>query len=175
MRSQGSILALLGFTWLGTSVAATPESQLKAAYVYNFAKFVEWPNAESLSGIAICVYGKDSLGGFLDEAVRGKLVHGLPILIRRLPAGNESWDGCQVLFFGLNKTAPLESILGGLQGRSILTIGESDGFAEVGGMIGLAIDRGRVRFDINLGALAGAHLKASSQLIEIGRVVGSRK
>lgn len=53
MRSQGSILVLLGFTWLGTSVAATPESQLKAAYVYNFAKFVEWPNAESLSGILI--------------------------------------------------------------------------------------------------------------------------
>jgi hypothetical protein len=69
----------------------------------------------------------------------------------------------------------VEAALARLQGSSILTIGESDGFARLGGMIGLVVDQGRVRFDINLAALAGARLKASSQLMEIGRVVGSRK
>jgi hypothetical protein len=175
MRGQGPILALLGFTWMAPSVAATPEYQVKAAWVYNFAKFIEWPDAESLGSMTICVYGKDPFGGFLDEAVRGKLVRGRPILIRRLPAEDESWAGCQILFFGLNKVVRVEAALARLQGSSILTIGESDGFARLGGMIGLVVDQGRVRFDINLAALAGARLKASSQLMEIGRVVGSRK
>ena len=141
--------------------------------MYNFAKFIEWPNPATLKAVTICVYGKDPFGGFLDEAVRGKEVHGLPIVLRRLPAGDDGWAGCQVLFVGLSKTAQVETLLVQMKGRSILTVGESAGFANSGGMIGLTVDGGRVRFDINLTSVAAAHLKASAQIIEIGRVVRS--
>jgi hypothetical protein len=175
MMSRCSALALLGFLWLGTLRAGAPEYQIKAAYVYNITRFIEWPSTESLSRLTICVYGKDPFGGFLDDAVRGRLVRGLPILIRRLRSESEDWGGCQVLFVGLSRPAGIEAVLGRLRGGGILTIGESDGFAEAGGMIGLVVDHDRVRLEINLGALAGARLKASSRLIEIGRVVGARK
>ena len=173
MTSRIIIVTLLTVACQGTLGASTAEYAVKAAYLYNLAKFTEWPNTEQLGGLTMCLYGKDPFGGFLDEAVRGKQAHGLPILIRRLPAGDEHLDGCQVLFFG--STVRIEPVLNRLQGRSILTVGESDGFSERGGMIGLVVDHGSVRFDINLAAIAGGRLRVSSRLIEIGRVVGSRK
>jgi hypothetical protein len=166
-------LALPSLAFCSTLYAGTSEYEVKAAYVYNFAKFIDWPKTESPDSLAICVYGKDPFGGFLDQTVRGKLAHGLPIVVRRLRAGDESWDGCQVLFFGAGTR--IEPALARLQGHSILTVGESDNFAGSGGMIGLVVDQGRVRFDINLAAVGAARLQASSRLIEIGRVVGPRK
>jgi hypothetical protein len=170
---QAAILTMLAAACCGTLAAGTPEHAVKAAYLYNFAKFTEWPDTEPLSHLTVCLYGKDPFGGFLDEAIRGKQAHGLPVLIRRLSAGDEQVDGCQVLFFGSN--ARIESALSRLQGRSILTVGELEGFAERGGMIGLVVDRGSVRFDINLAAIAAARLQVSSRLIELGRVVGSKR
>ena len=168
-----TVLIVLVIISYGTLTAGAPEYAVKAAYLYNFAKFTEWPNTEQPAGLTVCVYGKDPFGGFLDEAVRGKQAHGLPVLIRRLPAGDEHMDGCQVLF--LSGTARIESALKRLQGQSILTVGDSDGFSELGGMIAQIMDHGSVRFDINLAAIAAARLQISSRLIEIGRVVGSKK
>jgi len=173
MTRRGTVVALLGIAWGGALVAGTSEYAVKAAYLYNFVKFTEWPNTGPAGSLTVCLYGKDPFGGFLEEATRGKQAHGLPVLIRRLPGGDEPLDGCQVLFFG--NTARIEAALSRLQGHSILTVGESDGFSERGGMIGLVVDHGSVRFDINLAAIAAARLQVSSRLIEIGRVVGSRK
>jgi hypothetical protein len=173
MTRRTTIVTLLAIAWYGKLTAGTPEYAVKAAYLYNFAKFTEWPNTEQPRSLTVCIYGKDPFGGFLDEAVRGKQAHGLPFLIRRLPAGDEHPDGCQILFFG--STARIESALSRLQGRSILTVGESDGFSERGGMIGLVTDHGSIRFDINLAAIAAAGLRVSSRFIEVGHVVGSRK
>jgi len=175
MSCRTLILALLSVTGCTTLTAGSSEYEVKAAYVYNFAKFVEWPGTQSLAEVTICVYGKDAFGGFLDEAVRGKLAHGRPLTIRRLATGDENWEGCQVLFLGMKNGTQIEPILRQLQGRSTLTVGECDGFAEGGGMLGLRFDNGNVRFDINLAAIAAARLQASSRLIEIGRVVGPRK
>ena len=166
-------LTLLTIGLQGASGGGTTEYAVKAAYLYNFAKFTEWPNTDQTGNLTMCMYGKDPFGGFLDEAVRGKLAHGLPILIRRIPSSDQRWDGCQVLFFG--GAAQIESALSRLAGRSILTVGESVDFAARGGMIGLVLDHGSVRFDINLAVIAAAHLQVSSRLIEIGRVVGPKK
>src|SRR5450755_267106 len=100
MTARNTILTVLAIAWCRSLAAGTAEYAVKAAYVYNFAKFTEWPNAEPLGSLTVCLYGKDPFGGFLDEAVRGKQAHGLPILIRRLPAGDANFDECQVLFFG---------------------------------------------------------------------------
>lgn len=145
----------------------------ESANLYNFGKFTVWPKTKQLGSTTVCLYGKDPFGGFLDEAVRGKQAHGLPVPVWRMPVGDEHLEGCQVLFF--SSAERIESALGRLAGRSILTVGESDGFSERGGTIGLMVDRGSVRFDINPAAIAAAHLQVSSRLIEIGRVVGARK
>jgi len=165
-----TVLAIISYAPL---TAGAPEYAVKAAYLYNFAKFTEWSNADNLTSLTVCVYGKDPFGGFLDETVRGKQAHGLPVLIMRLPAGVEPLDSCRVVFF--SKTIRIESVLSRLQGRDILTVGESTGFAERGGMIGLVEDHGSIRFEINLAVIDAARLQVSSRLIEIGRVVGSRK
>ena len=169
------ILALWCAAGCAALVADTPEYEIKAAYLYNFSKFIEWPNTGALNSVTICIYGKDPFGGFLDDAVRGKLVHGLPLAIRRLPAGEESWDQCQVLFLGISNSTRLEAILRRLEGRSIVTIGESGSFAEAGGMIGLVVDHGRVRFDVNVAAITAARLQISSRMVELGRVVRSTR
>src|SRR5690242_18309405 len=109
--------------------AGTSEYEMKAAYLYNFVKFVEWPRVEVSENLAICIYGKDPFGGFLDEAVHGKLAHGLPIVIRRLRTESDSITGCHVLFISGNSVGRIEQALGRVQGRSVLTVGESDGFA----------------------------------------------
>jgi len=172
MTGRAAILTMLAAACCGTLAAATPEYAVKAAYLYNFVKFTEWPIGEPTGSLTVCIYGRDPFGGFLDEAVRGKQAHGLPIQIRRLSAGDEHLEGCHLLFFGSGER--IESTLSRLQDKSILTVGESDGFLERGGMIGLVVAQGRVRFDINLGAIAAARLEVSSRLIEIGHVVGSR-
>jgi hypothetical protein len=173
MTARATTLLVLALTWYGTLAAGAPEYAVKAAYLYNFAKFTEWPKSEGGSSLTMCIYGKDPFGGFLDEAVRGRQAHGLPVLIRRLSGTDENLEGCRVLFF--SRSAPIESALRLLNGRTILTVGDSDRFSERGGMIGLVMDHGSIRFDINLAAIAAARLQVSSKLIEIGRVVGSRK
>ncbi len=148
---------------------------MKAAYLYNFVKFVDWPEGGPPAAFTICVYGKDPFGGILDDAVRGRVAHGLPLRVRRLTTRDEGWDGCQVIFFGMQRAANLVPVLARLEGRGVLTVGDSEGFAEAGGMLGLVVDHDRVRFEINLDALAAARLKASSRLIDIGRVVRTKR
>ena len=174
MNSGAPVLILLGITFGCAGFAGQPEYQVKAAYVYNFAKFVEWPASDSLSNVTVCIYGKDPFEGFLDQAVAGKLVHGLPIVVKRLSAVEEIWDQCQVLFLGSMSGARIQSALSRVQGHSVVTIGESDSFAETGGMIGLVVEHGRIQFDINLAQVAAAHLKISSRLVELGSVVSSQ-
>ena len=168
-----AVVIILALVWGGPLTAGTPEYGVKAAYLYNFLKFTEWPNNEALTSFTLCVYGKDPFGGFLDETVRGKQASGLPVLVRRLPGGDERVDGCQILF--ISSSERLETVLTMLHGRSILTVGESDGFAARGGMIGLVMDQSNVRLDINLAAIAAARLQVSSRLILVCRLVGPRK
>lgn len=172
MKIAAAGLALLAIISSGLLTAGTPEYSVKAAYLYNFARFTEWPTEQS-SSLTVCVYGRDPFGGFLDNALNGKQTRGVPFLIKRLPRGDEPVDGCQVLF--ISSTARIEPVLSRLQGRSILTVGESEGFAERGGMIGLVMENGSVRFNLNLAAMAAARLQVSSRLVELGHVVGPRK
>jgi uncharacterized protein DUF4154 len=176
MAASRPILVLLG-VMLGSvaTAAGKPEYSVKAAYVYNFAKFVEWPQGGLPRTLTVCICGNSPLTGFLDEAVRGRLVHGVPIEVKRLPEGDADWDPCNAVFFGGANRASIHSGLNRLKGRSILTIGESDAFAESGGMITLVVEEDRVRFDVNLGAVTDAHLQISSKLLELGRVVRPRK
>lgn len=149
------------------------EYQVKAAYLYNFAKFVTWPITENAGTMTICVMGKDPFGSILDDAVRGKSVRGQPITVRRLQRNTQP-QGCQIVFadFG-GGVCPSHSAETEWDG--ILLVGEGGDFAKCGGMIGLTLKDGRVQFDINVDAVTKAHLEVSSKLLQVASVVSTDK
>ena len=145
------------------------EFQVKAAFLLNFTKFVEWPStafAAPDSPIAICVWGSDPFGKTLDQIVAEEVVGGRKVVVRRIkepPAPR----ACQALF--VNGTGMLNRLSG--VGPGVLTIGEGEGFVRNGGMIGFVVENRRVRFGINETAAEAAGLKLSSKLLGVARSV----
>lgn len=152
----------------GPEQRSSPEYQVKAAYLYNFARFVAWP-PDDRREIRVCVLGEDPFGTDLD-ALGSRTVRGLPIVLER-PAERGRLTHCHLLFIATSASAELSSILDELSEVSVLTIGESDGFAAAGGMIGFIERDGRVKLEINLRAARVAYLEISSKLLEVSRVV----
>jgi hypothetical protein len=174
----GLILMIMAAVASGTlSVQAQPESpseyQVKAAFLYNFTKFVEWP-AEAFKDpnapIIIGVVGEDPFGSILDQIVSGKTVNGRRLVIKRVSEAR-GLKTCHVLFISSSERNRLSPIIGSLNGSSVLTIGDMERFAQQGGMINLFIDEGKVRFEINVGVAERARLKISSKLLSLARVV----
>jgi hypothetical protein len=153
--------------------AASTEYQLKAVFLFNFAQFVGWPDsafAAPDAPLVIGILGPDPFGAYLEETVRGELVNGHPLMIRRFRTAGEVTT-CHVLFVGSADRQRLESILAELGTRPILTVGEWDGFARGGGMIGFITDRNRIRLRINRQAAEAASLTLSSRLLRPAEIV----
>ncbi len=150
---------------------ASLEYSVKAAFLLNFTKFVEWPQtafADPRAPMEICVSGKNPFGSALDEVVRGEAVNGHGLAVREIGQAPAPTT-CQVLFISpeVKDTAKL---LGSVP-HGVLTVGEGEGFIRDGGMIALVIDNRRVRFDVNQAAAQNADLKISSKLLSIARKV----
>lgn len=155
--------------------ARAPEYEVKAAFLYNFAKFVQWPAhtfAGSTTPIRLCVLGSDPFGGALDTIVRGKTVEGRPIVHSHVSSSTEA-RGCHLLFISGSDSALHRQTLAALGDSPVLTVGESDDFLELGGMINFVLEEDRVRFEINLRAAESHRLKLSSKLLAVARVVKS--
>lgn len=144
------------------------EYEVKAAFLFNFAKFIEWP-APPPNAIELCVVGDDPFGSKLEDTVSGKTINGQPIVVRRLKAGDNPRN-CQIAFIGASDRET-RSILDLLRGASTLTVGESPNFAKQGGMINFVLKDNRVQFEINVDAAEQAHLKISSKLLILARIV----
>ncbi len=147
------------------------EYQVKAAFLLNFAKFVEWPPAAFAnpdSPIAICIFGPDPFGNSIDELVRGEAAGGRTVIVRRI-AQAPAPLACQMLFTQ-QSGQELDGLLASL-GRGVLTVGEGDEFLRGGGMIAFVIENRRVRFDIDWKAAEAASLKLSSKLLAVARTV----
>ncbi|MGD0616654.1 MAG: YfiR family protein [Bryobacteraceae bacterium] len=176
-RRSFSSMALtfcLGWTSVFTLRAAEEpplEYQVKAAFLMNFTKFVDWPPAvfeDEKSPLSVCIFGDDVFGGALDQIVSGEAAHGRRLAVQRLPHGPVP-KSCQVLFIsGVEKNA--SSILADV-GRDVLTVGEGDHFLHDGGMIAFVIENRRVRFDISQRATGNAGLRISSKLLQVARNV----
>ena len=171
------LVAVTGNELLIRDACAGPEAAeeyaVKAAYLYNFAKFVEWPQqtfATPTSPIILCILGSDPFGDSLDK-IAERTVGERPVAIRRLARVEES-NGCHVLFLSRSESTRLQSILNELAPAPILTVSDIPGFADAGGMIGLVSVGQRIRFEINLRAATRAKLKISSQLLKLARVIG---
>lgn len=153
------------------------EYQVKAAFLPNFARYVEWPAtslSEAGSPLIIGVVGDDPFGGVLDGVLRGTVANGHPIQLQHLH-WNDSLNGCQLLFISSSEVNHLPAILQSLNGSSVLTVSDIERFSLSGGMIELRMVGSRVRFDINLTAADEAHLKVSSKLLNVARAVIAQK
>lgn len=154
------------------SDGAELEYRIKAAYLYNFARFVQWPasGAGRRGPVVIGVLGKDPFGPLLDSTIRGKTVSGRPIDIRRLDGLNQARN-CHLLFVSAAERRNLDSIFAELEGAGVLTVSEIDSFVDKGGMINFVIEDERVVIDINLDAARRSGLDISSQLLKVARTV----
>jgi YfiR/HmsC-like len=164
-----SVLLLSGGLQLSAETTASPEYQIKAVFLFNFARFVDWP-AKAFptpeTPMVIGVLGEDPFGGYLDETVRGEKVNGRSLVVQRYRRVNDI-KICHVLFISRSETDHLQQILASLNGRSILTVGDADGFASRGGMIQLTKERNKVRMHISLDAAKAADLTISSKLLRV--------
>ena len=149
------------------------EYEVKAAFLFHFAEFVEWPDAvfpDADAPITIGVLGDDPFGAVLDQIVEGKTVHQRKVVIKRSKQV-EDLKGCQILFVSKSEAARDEQILASLGDASILTVSEVDGFTRHGGIASFYLDGSRVRFEINNDVAKRHGLKISSQLLSLAKVV----
>lgn len=157
---------------LGQSVPK--EGLIKAAFVFNFIKFVEWPETvfeTQNSPIRLCIWGKNALGGAL-ETLRNKTAKNRAIQVLYTERTKQA-AGCHVLFVAENKRGSLKSIISRTKGKPVLTVGDSRGFAEDGGIIGLFRSDDKMRFAINVEAARQSGLRISSQLLRLGKIVST--
>jgi hypothetical protein len=146
------------------------EYELKAAFLYKFAGFVEWPDAPSNRPLCIGVLGQDPFGPALDGVVKGKSYQGRSFEIRRLKPGQES-SICQILFISALEPKKLRAVLEVLQGAAVLTVGDVPGFCENGGMVNLGLAGSKVQLEINVEAAERAGLHLNSRLLSLARIV----
>ena len=143
------------------------EYRLKAALLFNLAKFVDWPEeafTDTSSPLVVCVLGKDPFGAGLDDELKGRTVKGHPSAAKRI---TEFGPGCHVLFIANSETKRLPSIVQRVRDTNVLTIGEAPGFIDRGGIIGLITEDERVRFEVNVSAAERAGVKISARVMAL--------
>ncbi len=180
-RAWGLSLALLvaglvlqGSTWAEEDRSSRAEYEVKAAFVYNFVKFVEWPDAggPAADRLRLCVLG--NVADALPFAkLAGAFAQGRKLAVLTLKERDSAGD-CDVLFVAANQTGRLAEIIGALEDRPVLTIGDTDGYAERGIMINMFLDRKRVRFEINEKVARAAGIRISTKLLKLASKVYDR-
>jgi hypothetical protein len=172
------VFALLGCSRSGAEPAPEPptkEYQVKAAFLFNFTQFVQWPESafrDAGEPICIGVLGEDPFGKALDETVGGERSGRRDLIVRRSRAVSELKD-CQLLFISKSERGRLAPILSEVESTGVLTVSEVEGFARLGGTINFYLEGNRVRFEINPDGAQKAGLRISSQLLSLGKIVAS--
>lgn len=150
------------------------EYVLKAGFIYNFTKFIKWPervdDSMRAKGVTLCVAGKDPFGGVLDRLSESLEEKGKRLTIRRLPT-LDGVQSCQILFIGPLAESRFEQLLQAVKLKPILLIGETPGYAQKGIMVNFYIDANKVKFEINKKALDRHGFRASSELLKLARII----
>lgn len=178
----------LAAAWHGGSLFARADNstevdlirlrKVKAAYLLNFAKFIEWPSEVFASADApfqIGIVGADPFGDILDETVRGRTVGGRQLMVRRFNWARREDQAaaaaCQILYVGDWRDSLARTVASTLGNKPVLLVGEGGDFGATGGSIGFSVEAGRVIFSVDRRALAARKLNASSQLLKVARVI----
>jgi YfiR/HmsC-like len=174
----GVLAALAGVRSASTQTDLSSEYQAKAAFLFHFAQFVEWPEEtfrDAGSPLTYCTIGNDPFHGSLDVALGGKMIGARSFRVLHFKQPQET-QGCQVLFIGAGEKKILAEILAKALTNSILTVGESEHFAQEGGVIGFVLEENKIRFEINLESAQKAKLKISSRLLALAKnVIGGQR
>ncbi len=160
------------------NVSAQPPSreyQIKAVFLFNFLQFVEWPDSafpNKTAPIRIGLLGNDQFGSAVEEAVRGETIRDRPLTVTRSRRVEDLTD-CHLIFISESEEHRLDWILSQLYPRPVLTVSDLEGFARRGGVIAFYPEGKKVRFEINVNTAQRLGLKMSSQLLNLGRIVGT--
>ena len=161
---------------VGSNAAAesgsSREYEIKTAFIYNFVKFVDWPAAalpETSDTLNLCVWGDEPFAVAFDS-LKDKVVKGRRLVVKHMEQPRD-FEGCHVLFVGSSEEKRAQQVMQALQGRSILTVGETERFPQLGGIINFVIEKNKIRFEINMSSAERASLKLSSQLLSLAKIV----
>jgi len=151
------------------------ESQMKAAFLVNFPKYVDWPAAafsQANSPVVVAIFGDEEVvREFYQMIEGGRTINGHPVVLKRITAEEEIGSDCQILFVGASQRQRIPAILEKLKSASVLTVSESDNFLEKGGVVNLIRKDQNIRLGVNLAAARQAHLRISSSLLSVADVV----
>jgi hypothetical protein len=156
---------------LGAPIAAESEYDVKAAFLYNFMKFVDWPPSsfqDPSTPVTLCIMGRDPFSPALEAQLTTKTIKERRVVVRHVDSIQQA-QSCQVLFVSSSEAAGTPELLRSLHAKPVLTVGETAGFANQGGVIELSLDRDRVRFDVNAKAADTAGLKVSAKLMSVAK------
>lgn len=167
-----ALLLLLPLRVVSGDPGADQEYALKAVFLYNFCRFIDWPPRAFGSPdepMVIAVLGENPFGRMIEDTVKGEALRGRRLRVeyhRRI----SDLDRCHVLFVSASETSRADEIIAAVAGRSVVTVGETDSFLDRGGMIALTADQNRVRLRINPAALRAENLAASSKLLRVAEI-----
>ena len=162
-------LTLIGLAAKSPAQTTSTENNVKAVYLFHFAQFVDWPtNAfpNAQAPMVIGVLGRDYLSRSIEEAVSGEVAHGRKLAVKRCVDVDDA-KTCHILFISRSEADRLERILSRLEGKSILTVSDIEGFTTRGGMIRFITERNHIKFRINNPAAEKAGLTISSKLLRL--------
>jgi len=148
---------------------------VEAAYLYNFGKFVRWPDAPAAATapFTICILGEDNFGAKLDSLIANETIQGRSIVAKRLSSITTA-DACQILYLGDSEAPRLAKDIAALQQKSVLTVSSMPDFIQHGGMIGFVLQNKRVRFAVNLPNAERNGLNLSSELLKVAVYVNTK-
>jgi len=149
------------------------EYAVKATYLYNFSRFVQWPadtSAAKGESFPICIYGEDPFGTVLDTILSGESIKGRPVVLKRVLKLQDALE-CRVLYISSSEDSRLKEILAGLDKTGVLTVSDIPQFSQRGGIIQFVIVANKVRFEVNLSSAQDAGLTLSSDLLKVAVAV----
>jgi len=168
------VVWLVGATAIHAQAVSATEYELKAAMIHQFLSFVEWPEdvlaPDTHDSITVCVLGDDPFGSILDDLAEKQTVGGRPVSIRR-GAELQVLGFCHAVFISSSERRRVAELLDALSNVTVLTVGDMDGFANDGGMIGLTSEDNKIHFAVNIDAVAASNLTVSSRLLRLATIV----
>jgi hypothetical protein len=171
------LVLLLGLSPLVTLHASgsAPAADLKAAFLYNFARFAVWPVDVVPAGgpLTLCILGDWFVAQSLEKVVQGKTIDGHSLIVTRL-THDEGLRSCQILYAGRVDQARALELLGALEGAAVLTVSDLDTFTRIGGTATLYVDDNRMRFTLNMDAARRSKVQLSAQLLRLAKLVTSK-
>jgi YfiR/HmsC-like len=173
LTAVAAAFALLAVPFMHAQNPRPTDYQVKATYLYNFGRFVEWPGkaaADQGGSFTVCVLGQDPFGPSLDATLAGETIGGKTVVAKRISSAEESGD-CQILFLSLTDDSRLNKIIADLDKKAVLTVSDMSQFVKRGGMIQFVLEGKKVRFEVNLTATQHAGLTLSSELLKVATAV----